>query len=177
MTESTSNGKTGRVKAAAVEFNRSAAREVTAETVDSKNSALGFVRADTVRVNTSAVGASIGSSTHLRNSYTVATGGGHVRVENSMVQWLIGGYVEAHKVFSLAVIGGAVHGEVRALMTARAAMAFGIALGLSGLAPFTARGMHSSFGSTMGSRSIVILRLARRLRSLRDSVLGGSIGR
>ena len=134
MTESASNGAAGRVKADAVALNLSAAREVKAEIVESKGSALGFVKTDTARIHTSAVGAAVGSSTHLTGGYSVAAGGAHVRVENSMVQWLIGGYVEANKVFSLAVIGGAVHGEVRTLMTARAAIVFGVALGLSGLA-------------------------------------------
>ena len=44
------------------------------------------------------------------------------------------GNVQADRVLSLAVVGGNVSGNVRSLFGTRAAIAFGIALGVSSLA-------------------------------------------
>jgi hypothetical protein len=48
--------------------------------------------------------------------------------------WVVAGNVQADRVLTLAVVGANIQGNVRALMGPRAAVAFGVALGLSTLA-------------------------------------------
>ena len=70
----------------------------------------------------------------MRNGALGVNVSGNAKLENVAASWVVAGNVQADRVLSLAVVGGNVSGNVRSLFGTRAAIAFGIALGVSSLA-------------------------------------------
>jgi hypothetical protein len=110
-----------------------AAQRVRADSCRAGYSAIGFAHADRVSLEQSASGAIISGTTRMADSAAIVACGGSLRIENAATPVVIGGAVEAQRVLALAVVAGSVEGRVNALMGTRAAIAFGVALGLSAL--------------------------------------------
>jgi hypothetical protein len=61
----------------------------------------------------------------LRQAGGLIVAGAELNMERSAGQWLVGGLVQARQVFAVAVIAGRVEGQVKCLLDARGAFAFG----------------------------------------------------
>ncbi len=110
---------------------RAAVQRVRADRLQAKYSAIAVSQGSRSHHNLSMTGASLSANTEIRNSASVVAGGGSVRIANSASQWVVGGSIDAQNVFAVGVIGGSIEGNIKCLMNTRAAIAFGIALGLS----------------------------------------------
>ena len=110
-----------------------AARRVRADSCRAGYSAIAFAQADRVHLQNSAGAAIVSGSARLADSAALVACGGSMRIENAAAPVIVGGAVEAQRVLALAVVAGSVEGRVNALMGTRAAIAFGVALGLSAL--------------------------------------------
>lgn len=110
---------------------RTAVQRVRADRLQAKYSAIAVSQGSRSHHNLSMTGASVSANTEIRNSASVIAGGGSVRMKNSASQWVVGGSIDAQNVFAVGVIAGSIDGNVKCLMSTRAAITFGIALGLS----------------------------------------------
>jgi hypothetical protein len=104
---------------------RTRVEAVVAEDVDATQSLLGRVRARYVRLRQGAAGVVLGRDVELRQGGGLIVAGAELNMERSAGQWLIGGLVQARQVFAVAVIAGRVEGQVKCLLDARGAFAFG----------------------------------------------------
>ena len=104
---------------------RARVEAVVAEDVDATQSLLGRVRARYVRLRQGAAGVVLGRDVELRQGGGLIVAGAELNMERSAGQWLIGGLVQARQVFAVAVIAGRVEGQVKCLLDARGAFAFG----------------------------------------------------
>ena len=123
----------GSVRADRVVTRRTNVRHTHAQHVDADLSVMLMNRTDQLNVTRGAVGGATSGRTQVRNAAMGVNLSGNARLENVAASWVVAGNVQADRVLSLAVVGGNVSGNVRALFGTRAAIAFGIALGLSSL--------------------------------------------
>lgn len=123
----------GTVRADRVVSSRSTVRHADARHVEADRSLMLVNRSDQLRVTRSALGGVTSARTHVQNGVTGVNVSGNARLENVAASWVVAGNVQADRVLSLAVVGGNVSGNVRSLFGTRAAIAFGIALGVSSL--------------------------------------------
>ena len=124
----------GRSKANQVIAKRRKLQHLNSHKIDLHQSMAGVGRTNSLTAQQSVIGLNSSIRSSARNSAVGVNVAGNMELHNVAAQWIVGGNIQAKRVLSLAVIGGNVQGEIRALMGPRAAIAFGVALGLSGLA-------------------------------------------
>ena len=108
-------------------------RRIQTESLQSDASAIGVARANEIAAGQTLVGGVAARDAVVRNSAVAGTVTANAWLENVAASWIVAGNVQADRVLTLAVVGANVKGNVRALMGPRAAIAFGVALGLSTL--------------------------------------------
>ena len=124
----------GTVRAGRVVANRTTMRRADARQVEADRSLILVNSGDQLRVTRGVLGGATSLRTHVRNGALGVNVSGNAKLENVAASWVVAGNVQADRVLSLAVVGGNVSGNVRSLFGTRAAIAFGIALGVSSLA-------------------------------------------
>lgn len=109
-------------------------RRLQTDVLQSDASAIGVAQADELATGQTLVGGVAAREATVRNSAVAGALTANAKLENVAASWVVAGNVQADRVLTLAVVGANIQGNVRALMGPRAAVAFGVALGLSTLA-------------------------------------------
>ena len=124
----------GTVNASQVIAHRSTVRRTDTNQLDARQSITLVNRGHQANVHTGAVGAMAARSSHIRHSALGINISGNAKIKNVATTCVIAGNIKADRVLSLAVFGGNVSGNVHSLFGVRAAIAFGLTLGVSSLA-------------------------------------------
>ncbi|MDE2992217.1 MAG: hypothetical protein OXU21_14335 [Chloroflexota bacterium] len=108
-------------------------RHIQTDVLQSDASAIGVARTDALATGQTLVGGVAAREATVRNSAVAGAVTANAKLENVAASWVVAGNVQADRVLTLAVVGANIQGNVRALFGPRAAVAFGVALGLSTL--------------------------------------------
>ena len=124
----------GTVNASQVTAHRSTVRRTDANQLDARQSITLVNRGHQANVHAGAVGAMAARSSQIRHSALGINISGNAKIENVATTCLVAGNIQADRVLSLTVFGGNISGNVHSLFGVRAAIAFGLTLGVSSLA-------------------------------------------
>lgn len=124
----------GTVTANQVISHRSTVRRADTNQLDARQSITLVNRGHQANVHAGAVGAIAARSSHINHSALGINISGNAKIENVATTCVVAGNIQADRVLSLAVFGGNVSGNVHSLFGIRAAIAFGLTLGVSSLA-------------------------------------------